>query len=451
MDFAIGFLRGLTGLAAILGIALLLSEHRRKTNWRMVGWGLLMQVVLALLILKGDTFGAAFAPLGWPKALFSWISSLFVLLLKFTTAGAQFVLGDIALPPEGGMDPGTPLVTGQSWGNAIAFQVLPTIIFFGALMAILYHLGIMQWIVKAMAHLVIRLLKTSGAESLAVSANVFVGQTEAPLVIRPYLMTMTRSELMAVMSGGMATVAGGVIAAYIVFLAGPFAAVEGVAIDVAQLRFAEHLLGASLMAAPAALVLAKILVPETGQPATLGQVSISVPTESKNVIDAAANGAGEGIKLVINIAAMLIAFIALIALFDYLVGWVGGLFGVELTLGHLLGWAFAPIAWLIGVPLVDVTQFGSLLGIKIVANEFVAYLQMAELLEAGQLNPKTILMATFALCGFANFSSIAIQIGGIGPLAPERRSTLAELGLKAVLAGTLANLMTATIAGVLAS
>ncbi len=451
MDFTLGLLRGFVGLAAILGIALLFSEHWRQTNWRMVGWGLVMQIALAILILKGDAMGAAFAPLGWPKALFSWLSSLFVLLLKFTTAGAQFVLGDIALPPEGGIAPGTPLVSGQSWGNAIAFQVLPTIIFFGALMAILYHLGIMQRVVQAMARLVTKLLNSSGAESLSVSANVFVGQTEAPLVIRPYLQNMTRSEFMAVMSGGMATMAGGVIAAYIVFLAGPFAAVQGIPVEAAQLRFAEHLLGASLMAAPAALVLAKILVPETGQPVTLGQVSLPVSTDFKNVIDAAANGAGAGMKLVINIAAMLIAFIALIALADYIVGWTGDLVGLELTLGQILGWAFAPVAWLIGVPMTDVTQFGSLLGIKVVANEFVAYLQMAELLGTNELSPKSILMATFALCGFANFSSIAIQIGGIGPLAPECKSTLAELGLKAVLAGTLANLMTATIAGVLAS
>ncbi len=450
MDLLTTLLRATFGLAVILGVAFLVSEDRRRTPWRMVIWGVGIQIVLAVLILKGADMGAAWAPLGWPKALFAWVSSLFVHVLSFTSAGAEFVFGDLARTPDDGMPPGTPLVTGQSWGGAFAFQVLPTIIFFGSLMAVLYHLGVMQRAVSAMAHLVRKALRTSGAESLSAVANIFVGQTEAPLVIRPYLQDMTRSEMMAVMAGGMATIAGGVMAAYILFLGASFAAAEGIAIEVAQLRFAEHLLGASLMAAPAALVIAKIMVPETGSPVTTGKSAAFAATQSKSVIDAAASGAGDGLKLALNIAAMLIAFLALIAMLDFLLGWVSGLFGAELSLGLLLGWAFAPVAWSMGVPIPDVTDFGSLVGISIVANEFVAYMQLAGDISLGTLHPKTVVMATFALCGFANFSSIAILIGGIGPLAPSRKPLLASLGLKAVLAGTLANLMTATIAGVLA-
>ena len=449
MEFLTGLLRGLIGIIAVLGIALLFSENRRQTNWRMVGCGLLIQIVLAALILKGEAMGASFAPLAWPKAMFAWISSLFVLVLDFTTEGASFIFGDLALPPEGPMIPGTPLTVGQSWGSAMAFQVLTTIIFFGTLMAVLYHLGIMQRVVKLMALAVSKLLRVSGAESLAVTSNIFLGQTEAPLAIRPYLEKLTRSELMAIMSGGMATIAGGMMAAYIVILAVPYAAIEGVAMEVARLQFAEHLLGASFMAAPGALIIAKILIPETGQPETMGTVNLLVPTTARNTIDAAATGATEGVRLVINICAILLAFIALLAMLDFMLNWVSSLFGHELSLGQILGWAFAPIAWLIGVPSQDITQFGSLLGIKVVANEFVAYLQMGDLMQAGQLSSKTIVMASFALCGFANLSSIGIQIGGIGPLAPGYKSLIAELGLKAVLAGTLANLMTASIAGVL--
>ena len=449
VDILSAILRAAFGLAVILGVAVLVSEDRRKMPWRMVAWGLGIQIALAVLILKGTDMGAAWAPLGWPKALFAWISSLFVHVLGFTSAGAEFIFGDLARTPEEGMPPGTPLVTGRSWGSAFAFQVLPTIIFFGSLMAVLYHLGVMQRTVSVMARVVRRALGTSGAESLSAVANIFIGQTEAPLVIRPYLKEMTRSEIMAVMAGGMATIAGGVMAAYILFLGASYAASEGVAMNVAQLRFAEHLLGASLMAAPAALVIAKIMVPETGTPATSGKSATAASVQSKNVLDAAASGAGDGLKLALNIAAMLIAFLALIAMLDFILGWLSGLFGAELTLGHVLGWAFAPVAWCMGVPLADVTEFGSLVGISIVANEFVAYMQLAGEISLGTLHPKTVVMATFALCGFANFSSIAIMIGGIGPLAPSQKPLLASLGPRAVLAGTLANMMTATIAGVL--
>ncbi|MDQ7040469.1 MAG: nucleoside transporter C-terminal domain-containing protein [Rhodothermus sp.] len=435
----IALLRGLLGLTVILGLAYLLSSDRRHINWRTVGGGLLLQIMLAIFILKGEEMGAWFAPLGWPKAFFAWVSSFFVLVLNFTTEGARFVFGNLALSPG----------TEDSMGFFFAFQVLPTIIFFSSLMAVLYHLGIMQRIVQGMAWLVSRTLGTSGAESLSVSANIFVGQTEAPLVVRPYLEKMTRSELMAVMTGGMATIAGGVMAAYIQLLGDPYAQARGLALDVARLQFAEHLLGASVMAAPAALLLAKILIPETAQPVTAGSVRISIERTTRNVIDAAAAGASDGLKLALNVGAMLIAFIALIAMLNYFLGWVGGLVGVELSLEHLFGWTLAPVAWLIGVPWNDAAQFGALVGTKLVVNEFVAYLNLATLIGQNALSEKATVMATFALCGFANFSSIAIQIGGIGPLAPSRISELAALGLRAVLAGTLANMMTATIAGVL--
>jgi CNT family concentrative nucleoside transporter len=434
-------LRGLLGLAVIIGIALLLSSSRKSVNWRTVGAGLLLQIVLAVLIIKGDEMGSAFAPLGWPLDFFSWVSSFFVLVLDFTSEGARFVFGQLAVSP--GED--------GSLGGFFAFQVLPTIIFFSSLMSILYYLNVMQKIVAGMAWLVRRVLHTSGAESLSVTANIFVGQTEAPLVVRPYLSGMTRSELMAVMTGGMATIAGGVMAAYIMMLGDAFARAHGLSLDAARLAFAEHLLGASLMAAPAALLLAKIMIPETRTPETAGTAEVQIEQRSQNVIDAAAIGAGDGLKLALNVAAMLVAFIALIAMGNYIVDWIAGLFGRDLTLQQIFGWTLAPLAWLIGVPWADAIHFGSLLGTKVVLNEFVAYLGLAENIEAGLLSTKTIVMATFALCGFANFSSIAIQIGGIGPLAPERTSELAQLGLRAVLAGTLANLMTATIAGVLVS
>ena len=436
MDIS-SLLRGLLGLAALIGLAVLLSRDRSAIRWRTVWAGLLLQILLAVLILHGRTMGSYFAPLGWPQAFFTWVSSLFVHVLRFTTEGAEFVFGRLALGPG----------TTESLGMFFAFQVLPTIIFFSSLMSILYYLGIMQRVVQGMGWVVSRLLRTSGAESLSVTANIFVGQTEAPLVIRPFLPGLTHSELMAVMSGGMATIAGGVMAAYIQMLGTSFAAAREIPLEAAQLLFAEQLLGASVMAAPAALLLAKILIPEREVPETNGTVRVEIERTSRNVIDAAARGASDGLKLALNVGAMLIAFIALIALVNALLGWGAGLFGTTLTLQQVLGWLLAPIAWLIGIPWQDAVQFGSLVGTKVVLNEFVAYLSLSGSIEAGALLPKTIVMATFALCGFANFSSIAMQIGGIGPLAPARTSELAELGLRAVLAGTLANLMTATIAG----
>ncbi len=441
MEFGVALLRGILGLAFILGVAFLLSENRRRVNWKLVFSGLTLQIVLAIFVLKGDDMRAVFAPLAWPKDFFAWVSSFFVLVLNFTTEGAKFLFGTLALSPgqEG------------SLGAFFAFQVLPTIIFFSSLMSILYYYGIMQRVVQGMAWLMARLMGTSGAESLSVSANIFVGQTEAPLMIRPFLKGMTHSELLAVMTGGMATIAGGVMAAYIQMLGNSFAQARHLALDVARQQFAEHLLGASVMAAPAALVLAKILIPETGVPETAGSVRIEVEKTGQNGIDAAARGAADGLKLAANVGGMLIAFIALIAMINYFLGWGGGLFGIQLSLDKIFGWLLAVPAWLIGVPASDLLKFGSLLGTKIVINEFVAYLNLAEMIKSGILSDKTILMATYALCGFANFSSIAIQIGGIGPLAPSRMSELAQLGLRAVLAGTMANMMTATIAGVIFS
>lgn len=438
-------LRGAIGMAAIIGIAVVFSNNRKAINWKLVGTGLGIQFILAVFILKGSDMAEYWSPLGWPKAFFSWVSSFFVIVLDFTTAGAEFIFGDLAKSP--GME--------GSLGNFFAFQVLPTIVFFASLTAILYHYGILQKVVSWMSSGMQKLMGTSGAESLSVVANIFVGQTESPLVIKPYIEKMTKSELLTIMTGGMATIAGGVMAAYVQMLGNSYSAAQGVLLDVGRLMFAEQLLGASLMAAPAALVIAKILFPETDEPATKGNVKLSVEKTDANGIDAAATGAGTGLKLAANVGAMLLAFIALLAMFNYFLSEIGSLVGLnqmlgfELTIETLLGWVIAPIAFIVGVPWADAINMGSLLGTKVVLNEFVAYLQLADMVEQNILSPKTVTMATFALCGFANFSSIAIQIGGIGGLAPSRKSELASFGLLAVLAGTLANLMTAAIAGML--
>jgi len=432
-------------MAVIVLITLAFSRNRKAVNWKLVSVGLGIQFVLAVLILKGRTMETYWAPLGWPKDFFSWISSFFVIVLDFTTEGAEFIFGDLARSP--GME--------DSLGHFFAFQVLPTIVFFASLTAILYHYGILQLIVKYMARGMQKMMGTSGAESLSVISNIFVGQTEAPLVVKPYVSRMTQSELLTIMTGGMATIAGGVMAAYVQMLGQSYSIAHGVDLDVGRLMFAEQLLGASLMAAPGALVIAKILYPEEGDPETKGSVTMEVEKKDANGIDAAANGAGLGLKLALNVGAMLLAFIALLAMGNYFLFHLGEIFGLndligaELTIETLLGWVLAPIAFIMGVPWEDATNIGSLLGTKIVLNEFVAYLQMAEMVGAGVLTDKSIIMATFALCGFANFSSIAIQIGGIGGIAPNRKSDLARFGLVAVLAGTLANMMTATIAGML--
>jgi CNT family concentrative nucleoside transporter len=443
-------LHGIFGIALILGIAFTFSNNKRHVNWRLVAMGLLIQSVFGILVIKGTELGALFAPLGWPKVLFGWIAEGFVVILGFTTEGARFVFGSLAISQG----------TEGSLGFFFAFQVLPTIIFFSCLMSVLYYLGIMQRVVQAMAWVMARLMGTSGAESLSNTANIFVGQTEAPLMIRPFISGMTNSELLTIMTGGMATIAGGVMAAYVQMLGYSFAQAHGIGIEAAQVKFAAQLLGASIMAAPAALLISKIIFPEMGEPETKGVVRVRVEKNASNVIEAAAAGASDGLQLALNVGAMLLAFIALIAMVNWglqgIGDWTGlnGIvyekFGQPLNLQFLLGLVFQVLAFGIGVPASEAFQFGSLLGTKIVLNEFVAYLDMAKFIADNKLiSEKGIAMATFALCGFANFSSIAIQIGGISPMAPHRRKDLASLGLRAVLGGVLATLLTATIAGIL--
>jgi len=428
------------------GLATLFSSNRRNISWRLVGIGIGLQITLGVFILKGEQMATFFSPLGWPKELFRIISSFFVVILDFTTEGARFIFGDLALSP--GME--------GSMGHFFAFQVLPTIVFFASITTILYHYGILQAIVRGMASVMRKLLGTSGAETLSVTANIFIGQTESPLLIKPYIDKMTRSELLTVMTGGMATIAGGIMAAYIQMLGDAYAVANEVSLTVGRQLFAEQLLGASIMAAPAAIVIAKILYPESDTPATMGDVEIKVEKTDANGIDAASSGAAEGLRLALNVGGMLLAFIALLAMINSVFMWFGDTVGLErlfpgfqLTMQSLLGVIFAPLMFIIGVPWVDAIVAGSMLGTKIVLTEFIAYSDLSELIRLEALDPKTVAMATFALCGFANFASIAIQIGGIGGLAPSRKSELAEFGIRAVFAGTMANLMSATIAGVL--
>lgn len=443
-------LHGIFGILVLLAIAFVFSNNKRRVNWRLVGMGLLIQVTFGVLVVKGSDMAAVFAPLGWPKVAFETVAEGFVVLLGFTTDGAAFVFGNLA-KSEG---------TEGSMGFFFAFQVLPTIIFFSCIMSVLYYLGIMQRIVQGMAWVMSRLMGTSGAESLSNTANIFVGQTEAPLMIRPYVSGMTNSELLTIMTGGMATIAGGVMAAYVQMLGSSFAASHGLALQEAQVRFAVQLLGASIMAAPASLLISKIIFPEIGEPETKGTVKVKIERNAHNVIEAAAAGASDGLQLALNVGAMLLAFIALIALVNYFlggIGTIGGLneylvaqFGQPLNLQLVLGLVLQFIGFAIGIPPAEAFQFGSLVGTKVVLNEFVAYLDMSTMVAQGKLfSEKAIAMTTFALCGFANFSSIAIQIGGISPMAPHRRKDLASLGLRAVLGGTLSTLLTATIAGIL--
>ncbi len=444
----ISLLRGLLGLALILGLAVLFSNNRRRISWRLVGTGVGLQIVFAVFILYSDRLGAWFAPLAWPKALVSWLGGAVVSLLNFTAEGSKFVFGRLAV--NAGPD---------SLGVYFAFQVLPTIVFVATLTSVLYYLGILQAVVRGMAWIMAKLMGTSGAESLSNTANIFVGQTEAPLLIKPYIGTMTNSEILTIMVGGMATIAGGVMAAYIQMLGQALADVQKIALGEAQLRFAVQLLSASVMAAPASLVIAKILYPETGEPVTKGTVRLKVEKNASNVIEAAAGGASDGMHLALNVGAMLLAFIAGISLLNYLLTALGGLlhvnayltahYGQPLSLQLVFGVVLRYLGIGIGVPAADAFHFGSLFGTKVVLNEFVAYVDLVELIKQGAMSAKGVTMATFALCGFANFSSIAIQIGGISPMAPNRRKDIAALGLKAVLGGALATLMTATLAGIL--
>ncbi len=395
----------LIGLVFMMLVALAVSENRKKIPFRVVIAGLLLQFFFALLILKT----------GPGRSAFHAVEIYAAKLLAFSQAGSEFVFGNLA-SPDSTLRP----------GFIFAFQVLPTIIFFSSLMAVLYHLGIMQKVIKGMAFVMQKTMKISGAESMAVAANTFVGQTEAPLVIEPYVSNMTMSELMTLMTGGMATIAGSVLVAYV-----------GLGLN------AGHLVAASIMSAPAAVLIAKIIYPETGKPLTLDEHKAEIKVNTSNLIDAAAEGATVGLKLALNVAAMLIAFIALIHMFDSFLG----IFHTDLK--TVLGTLFYPFAVVMGVPLKDCVSFGYLLGTKISVNEFVAYTELAKMTGAGVLSQRSTILATYALCGFANFSSIAIQVGGIGAIAPNRKKDLAKLGLKAMIGGALASWMTACVAGLL--
>jgi CNT family concentrative nucleoside transporter len=414
---------GLFGLAVLLSIAYGFSANRKEVDWKLVASGIGLQLFFAVMVIL--------VPGG--RQFFEGLSRIFVTIIGFAMDGSAFIFGSLADP--------------SNLGFIFAFQVLPTIIFFASLMSVLYHLGLMQKVVQAMAWVMLKVMRISGSESLSVAANVFVGQTEAPLVVRPYISRMTESELLTMMVGGMATIAGGVLAAYITMLGGADEAV--------RIFYAKHLLAASIMAAPATIVIAKLLKPETEESVTRGKVTLHVEKTATNVIEAAANGAGDGVKLALNVGGMLLAFVALIALINYPIGWIGQVTGLEAIVGQpislsmILGYFLSPLAWVIGIPWQDAVTVGGLIGEKVITNEFVAYAHLKEIQDG--LTPKALLISTYALCGFANFSSIAIQIGGIGGLAPDRRSDLARLGLTAVLGGTLATMMTATIAGVLTS
>jgi len=422
--------RGVLGMLSLLLIAYLLSKNRKAIHWKSVGFGLLAQLILAIGVLK----------IPFVQSVFEFIGNIFVKILDFTAAGSQFLLGDL-------MDTST-------YGYIFVFQILPTIIFFSALTSILFYLGIIQKIVTVLAWGLSKLLGISGAESLSVAGNIFLGQTEAPLMIKAYLERMTKSEILLVMIGGMATVAGGVLAAYIGFLGGDD--------PVMRLAFAKHLLAASVMAAPGAIVISKILYPQQQKIDT--DAKVSSEKIGSNILDAIANGTTEGLKLAANVAAMLLVFVALIAFINYgfeKIGELTTLNGLvadntpydKFSLEAILGLIFAPLMWLIGVAKDDMMLMGQLLGIKLVASEFVGYIQLAELKNTAnvlRLNfEKSVIMATYMLCGFANFASIGIQIGGIGSLAPGQRKTLSEFGMRALIGGTLASLMSATIAGMI--
>ncbi|MBI4051854.1 MAG: NupC/NupG family nucleoside CNT transporter, partial [Elusimicrobia bacterium] len=398
----------------------LFCRNKKHINWRTIIWGSILQFVFALLVLKTP-------PGRW---FFSFMNDVITGLLSFQEEGGKFVFNALAISPgkEGSM------------GFFFAFQVLTTIIFFSSLMSVLYYLGVMQWIVLVFAKIMHRFMGTSGAETLSSSANIFVGQTEAPLLIKPYVEEMTESELMCVMVGGMATVAGGVMAAYVGMLKQYFPDIAG------------HLLAASVMSAPAALVMAKMMLPEMGKPKTMGTVKLDYKDPSINIIEAAANGATTGLQLALNVGTMLVAFMSLLALANFIISYGLGMFGFPgMTLEKIMGYVFSPLAWVMGTPWKDCLLVGQFMGEKTVLNEFVAYLHMAQYAAAhpGEMSYRAYVISTYALCGFSNFLSIGIQIGGIGALAPSRRKDLARLGIKALIAGSLASFMTATIAGIL--
>jgi len=425
-------LRGVMGMVVLLAIAIALSTNRKAINWRTVGLGLATQLLLAVAVLKVE----------FVQKIFKGIGNIFLAVLDFTQKGTEFLFAAFS--------------TGKIEAslNTFAISILPTIIFFSALTSVLFYLGVIQKVVKIFAWLLTKLLQVSGAESLSVAGNIFLGQTEAPLMIKAYLEKMNRSEILLVMVGGMATVAGGVLAAYIGFLGGED--------EVLRQYYAKHLLTASVMAAPGAIVISKILYPQTE--AINNDVVISQEKVGSNILDAIANGTTEGLKLAFNIGAMLLVFLAFIAMINGILGWIGDFGGLnewvqsntpyqEFSLEFILGYAFAPLMWLIGIAKEDMALMGQLLGIKLAASEFVGYIQLADLKDPMALvhlkYEKSIIMATYMLCGFANFASVGIQVGGIGSLAPGQRKTLSELGMKALIGGTIASLLSATIAGLI--
>jgi CNT family concentrative nucleoside transporter len=413
---------GLLGIAAILLVAWLCSHHRKDIKLRVILWGMGLQFGFALLVLR-TSFGK----------LFQAASIGVAAMLGYAQAGSTFVFGDLLGSPANSAKIRDAVDSTHTHGPTIfAFQVLPIIIFIASFFAILYYLGIMQWVVKAFAIAMQKVMGASGAESLNVAASIFMGQTEAPLTIRPFLAGLTQSELFTIMVSGMAHVSGAVMAAYVFF-----AHVE-----------IQHLLTAVIMTAPATIMLAKMFEPEVDTPVTAGKVEVRLEKTAVNVIDAAAQGAGDGLHLCLNIAAMLIAFLALIALVNGIFGWAHGLVSwIPSSMQDLFGFVFSPVAWLLGVSWNDCSSIGRLLGERLVTNEFIAFIDLGQIRE--RLTPKSFTIATYALCGFANFSSIAIQVGGIGALAPSRKSDLARMGLRAVAAGTMANFMSACIAGML--
>ncbi|GGG53875.1 nucleoside transporter NupC [Croceivirga lutea] len=423
--------RGVLGMAVLVFVAFLCSKNRKAINWKMVGVGLGLQLLIAIGVLK----------VPFVKLIFESIGKIFINILDFTRAGSKFLFEGLVVDMD-------------TFGYIFAFQVLPTIVFFSALTSVLFYLGIIQRVVKWLAWLLTKSLGISGAESLSIAGNIFLGQTEAPLLIKAYLEKMNKSEILLVMIGGMATVAGAVLAAYIGFLGGDDEAL--------RLVFAKHLLAASVMAAPGAIVISKILYPQTEAINT--EVEVSADKIGSNFLDAIANGTTEGLKLAANVGAMLLVFVAFIAMINGILGWVGDWSTLnewvaanspyeKFSLEAVLGTVFAPLMWLIGVNNEDIMLMGQLLGIKLAASEFVGYIQLAELKDLASSTRftynKSVIMATYMLCGFANFASIGIQIGGIGSLAPGQRKTLSEFGLRAVLGGTLASLISATIAGMI--
>jgi concentrative nucleoside transporter, CNT family len=409
---------GLLGILAVLAAAWLGSTDRKHIRWRTIFWGIGLQVCFAFLVLR-FSFGQRFM---------SWAGDVVTNMLSATFAGTQVLFGQLGLPNSGAFG----AMLGPNKGSVFAFQVLPTIIFISAFFAVLYHIGVMQIVIRGMAWVMLKTMRISGAESMNVAASIFMGQTEAPLTIRPFLSRATRSELMVIMTSGMAHVSGGIMAMYIS---------QGVE--------ARHLLSAVIMTSPGTILIAKMLVPETETPATEGKVVIPKDElhSEENLIGAIARGTIDGGKLALNVAIMLISFLALVALLDMLLTWIhGGLPFIPGSLGQILGYIFAPIAWLIGVPWHDCMAIGNLLGTRMALNEVIAYIGLGA--QRASLNPRSFTIATFALCGFANLGSIGMQIGGIGALVPERRNDLARLGVRAMLAGTMANLISASIAGI---